>query len=332
MPHMDIFEDDAFSAVSLTNAINEAPHTPSMIGDAGIFEEEGISTTTLTIEKEGSTLSLVPAGQRGAPAKPVAGDKRKLISFNTIHLPQRASILADEVQNVRPFGSESEVEAVQTVVNKRLAKMRRNLDATIEHLRIGAIKGKVLDADGASELLDVYAAFGLQQISVGMALGTDSTNVRGKAITAVRKSEDELGAQAVGGYTAYCGDEFFDAFIDHPKVIKAYERWLEGEMLRNDPRAGFVFAGVRWVNYRGKVGANKFVGDDDAYLVPVGVPELCLTKYAPADYVETVNTNGLPYYAKQEPLSMNKGVDLEAQSNPICLVTRPTSIIKLTRT
>lgn len=332
MPHMDIFEDDAFGVASLTNAINEAPHTPSMVGDAGIFEEEGITTTTLTIEKEGSTLSLVPAGERGAPAKPVGGDKRTLLSFNTIHLPQRASILADEVQNVRAFGSESEVESVQTLVNKRLAKMRRNLDATIEHMRLGALKGKVLDADGATELLDVYQRFGLQQISVSMALGTDGTNVRGKVITAVRKSEDELGAQAVGGYTAYCGDAFFDALIGHPKVREAYERWLEGEMLRNDPRAGFMFANVRWVNYRGKVGANKFVGDDDGYLVPTGVPELCLTKYAPADYMETVNTNGLPYYAKQEPKPMNKGIDLEAQSNPICLVTRPTSIIKLTRT
>lgn len=332
MPHMDIFNDDAFGVASLTNAINEGPATPSLLGSAGVFEEEGISTTTVSIEKEGTTLSLVPAGVRGEPARPVAGDKRKLISFNAIHLPQRASILADEVQNVRAFGSESEIEAVQTVVNKRLVKMRRNIDATIEHLRIGAIKGKVLDADGASELLDVYASFGLEQISVAMALNVDGTNVRGKVITAIRKSEDELGAQAVFGYDVYCGDDFFDAFVDHAKVIKSYERFNEGEMLRNDPRAGFVFAGARWINYRGKVGANKFIAADEAYLVPVGVPELCLTKYAPADYMETANTNGLPYYAKQEPKPMNKGVDLEAQSNPLCLVTRPTAIIKLTRT
>ncbi|MCK9985685.1 MAG: hypothetical protein AzoDbin1_02157 [Azoarcus sp.] len=329
--HMDIFNDDAFSMASLTRAINEQPHTPRMITASGLFSEEGVTTTSISVEKDGSTLALVDAGVRGQPATNVAGDKRKLVTFNTIHLPQRASILADEVQNVRAFGSETELETIQSVVNKRLMKMRRRLDATIEYQRVGAIKGKILDADGSTELVDIFATFGLTQETVGMALGTAGTNVRGKALTAVRLSEDALGDETVTGYTAYCGDAFFDAFIDHDKVKAAYERWLEGEFLRNDPRAGFLFAGIRWKNYRGKVGANKFIGDDDGFMVPEGVPDLFVTNYAPADYEEAVNTIGLPYYAKQEAKQMGKGRDLEAQSNPISICTRPKSIIKLTK-
>jgi len=48
--------------------------------------------------------------------------------------------------------------------------------------------------------------------------------------------------------------------------------------------------------------------------------------------METVNTLGVPYYAKQEPRRMGKGIDLEAQSNPITLCTKPRAIIKLTHT
>jgi hypothetical protein len=55
-----------------------------------------------------------------------------------------------------------------------------------------------------------------------------------------------------------------------------------------------------------------------------------VTHYGPADYVEAANTIGLPYYAKQELLQFGKGVDLEAQSNPISLCTRPRSVVKLT--
>ena len=46
--------------------------------------------------------------------------------------------------------------------------------------------------------------------------------------------------------------------------------------------------------------------------------------------METVNTLGLPYYAKQEVMKFNKGVEIETQSNPICLNTLPEAVIKLT--
>jgi hypothetical protein len=101
-------------------------------------------------------------------------------------------------------------------------------------------------------------------------------------------------------------------------------------MLRNDPRSGFYFGGVYWEEYRGSVGGVDFIASGEAYLVPEGVPDMFVTHYAPADYMETVNTIGLPYYAKQEMMRLNKGVEIEAQSNPLCLNTRPRAVIKLT--
>ena len=68
-----------------------------------------------------------------------------------------------------------------------------------------------------------------------------------------------------------------------------------------------------------------------AYLVPQGIANLLITKYAPGDYVTTVNQPGLPLYVMSEEMPMGKGFYLEAQSNPINLCTRPASIIKLTK-
>jgi len=45
--------------------------------------------------------------------------------------------------------------------------------------------------------------------------------------------------------------------------------------------------------------------------------------------METVNTQGIPYYSKIEPLPFNKGVAGEAQSNPLHLCTRPLAQILL---
>ena len=327
--HMDIFNDDAFSVVSLTKAIEDTPFVPGRVGQLGIFSEEGVSTTSISIEKVGSTVSLVPAASRGSSGRPMGNDKRQMIPFTATHLPQRASILADEVQNLRAFGSESEVETAQRLMNRKLAKMRRDLDTTIEYQRIGAIKGSILDSDGSTELLNLHTAFGTSVTSHNLVLGTAGTKVRIKVIEARRKMEAALGGLTYSGARVLCSASFFDALVGHAKVEAAFDRYMNGEFLREDQRGGFYFAGVFWEEYRGQVGANKFIADGEAWMVPEGVPDLFVTNYAPADYMETVNTLGQAYYAKQEPKDFNKGIDVETQSNPIHICTRPAVPVKL---
>jgi major capsid protein E len=330
MASLDIFRNDAFSLQSLTKAINEQPYIPGRVGALGLFSEEGISTTSVSVEKLGESLAMVPAGERGGLSKPVNGDKRSMVTFNTIHLPQRANILADEIQGVRAFGSETELETVESVVAKRLGKMRRALDATIEYQRIGALKGQILDANGSTVLVDLFSQFGLSQQTKSLVLGTPTTKVRQKVMEAKRLVEDALGNQMYTGLRALCSPAFFDALTTHDLVEKFFINWQSNETMRQDVRSAFLFGGVLWEEYRGTVGGIDFIASGDAYLVPEGVPDLFVTHYGPADYVEAANTIGLPYYAKQELLQFGKGVDLEAQSNPISLCTRPRAVVKLT--
>jgi len=142
--HLDIFNDDAFSLTQLTTAINDLPHVPGRLGRLGLFSESGISTTTVSVEKVGLTLSLVPSAPRGSSGQVKGIDRRNLRNLSTVHLPQRDAINADALQNLRAFGTESEVTTVQTVVNQKLAKMKRDNDVTIEWQRMGAVKGQVL--------------------------------------------------------------------------------------------------------------------------------------------------------------------------------------------
>jgi hypothetical protein len=328
--HMDVFNGDAFSVVSLTKAIQDVPHQPTRLAQLGLFSEEGISTTSLSIESVGSTISLVPSAARGAPGRPMVSDKRKMLSINTVHLPQRATIVADEVQNLRAFGSESDVETASGLMNKKLAKMRRDLDTTIEFQRMGAIKGQVLDADGATVMLDLLNTFGVNQTMHNMVLNNTGTKVRNKVVEAKRKMESALGGLMYTGLRALCSASFFDALVGHAGVEAAFDRWMNGEFLREDQRSGFFFAGVFWEEYRGNVGGNDFIGAGEAYLIPEGVSDLFVTNYAPADYMETVNTMGVAYYAKQEAMQFGKGIMVEAQSNPISICTRPAVPVKLT--
>ncbi len=334
MPSLDIFNDDAFSVHSLTKAINtvtEGQAVPTMLDP--LFTEEGVSTTTISIEMENGELSLVSDQPRGAPGQVVVGDKRTLIPFNALHLPVTGTIRADEVQNVRAFGTETEVQTVQALITKRLAKMRTKIDATIAYHRLGAVTGVIMDADGQKVLVNLFQKFNLQQQSQVMALGTGTTDVAQKIRDAMRKSEDNLaGTTMITGWLGICGRGFYDALVGHDKVKAAFDRWNDGQFLRDDMRKGFTFQEVVWKEYYGKVGNVQFIDTDEAYLIPITAEGIFSTTYSPADYMETVNTLGLPYYAAQERLDFNKGVKLEAQSNPLTICTRPRAVIKLKKT
>jgi hypothetical protein len=329
MADIAIFEDDAFSVSSLTAAINEQEYLPGRISSLGLFREEGISTLTVQIEKDGDTLALVPAGERGTSGLVVGGTKRQLIPFNTVHLPERFTIKADEIQGIRAFGTRSELQAVQDVVNKRLAKARRQLDATHEFQRMGALNGQVLDADGKTVLLDIYKSFGVNRQKLPMGLNSPDTELRIKCGEALDMQEEALGSVTSTGSRALCGKNFWNKLIVHKSVKETYLNTMQAASLRGDARESFEFGGIVWERYRGKVAGVSFVHDDKALLIPEGVPDLYISSFAPADYMETVNTQGIPYYSKIEPMQFGKGVAGEAQSNPLHLCTRPRAQILL---
>lgn len=329
MADIAIFEDDAFSVSSLTAAINDQEYLPGRISSLGLFREEGISTLTVQIEKDGDTLALVPSGERGNSGLVVGGTKRTLIPFNTVHLPERFTIKADEIQGIRAFGTRSELQAVQDVVNKRLAKARRQLDATHEFQRMGALNGQVLDADGKTVLLDIYKSFGVNRQKLPMGLNSPDTELRVKCGEALDMQEEALGSVTSSGSRAMCGKNFWNKLIVHKSVKETYLNTMQAASLRGDAREAFEFGGIVWERYRGKVAGVAFVHEDKALLIPEGVPDLYISSFAPADYMETVNTQGIPYYSKIEPLPFNKGVAGEAQSNPLHLCTRPRAQILL---
>lgn len=317
-----------FELASLTASINAIAFKPQRLGQLGIFEEEGITTTAAKVEQLNGALSLVSTAPRGGPGQAVLGDKRKELTFAVPHIPALGGLDADELQGVRMFGSESTLDSVTAARDRLLAKMRAGLELTIEAHRLGAIKGQILDKDG-SVLQDLFSAFGVVQNTHAFALPTDATKVKQKVQEAIIKMENALGGAAYSGVRVLCGAEFFNALANHPNVEKFYLNQPAAMGLTGDPLQAIQFAGVTWERYRGVSGCT--VADDEAYLLPMGVPGLFITRYAPANYLETVNTLGIPMYAKAEPRALGKGYDIEAQTNPLNLCTRPQAIVKLTK-
>jgi hypothetical protein len=335
MPSIDIFANDAFSLRSLTAAILKAPYKPGRLGQLGVFSESGISTTTAEVEEVDGQLALIQTSPRGGPAVTLGNNKRKMRAFSIPHLAKEATIYADQVQGVRAFGTENELQTVQAVVDQKLAVLRAEHEATLEHLRIGALKGLIKDADGTTTIYDLFTEFGVVQQTQDFGFSSGATDVRAVCIAVLRQIEDELGGSTYSGARALCSSGFFDALVGHDLVKESF-KYQEGQVLRTDLRRGFTFGGITFEEYRGSVGGVEFIDTDLAYCYPEGASTvkgaLFQTWFAPADFEETVNTIGLPIYAKQaRDTEFQRWVKLHAQSNPLPICLRPRAVVKLTQ-
>lgn len=364
----DIFNDDAFGLVAMTAAINNVDHVPGRAGElCFVGAGEGVATTTVAIESRGVALTLIPTSLRGAPAPKEKSDKANIRSVSIPQIKLEDTIGAHQIQGVRQFGSSDVLIGAQDVVNGRLAKMASRHDLTLEYHRLGALKGVILDADGTTVLTDLFELFGFYNDNSGVGEGSaivyNSAGVRTSGGQAAPKifeldldadNSDPLDLRlrtmeitryiarsaktivpATAQYHAFCGDGFFDALISRADVKAVFENTAEQQIRlgKNYAFQSFEFGGVIWENYRG-TDDNTTVGidSDEARLFLTGVPGLYAEYFAPADFMETVNTIGLPRYAKTAPdTRFNQFVELHTQQNPLPLCLRPQTLVTLRR-
>ena len=328
------FSNPAFSMANLTAAINLLPNRYGRLESLNLFPVKPVRFRQILIEEKNGVLNLLPTLPVGSPGTVGQRDKRKMRSFVVPHLPHDDVVLPEEVQGLRAFGSESELETVAGVMARHLETMRNKHAITLEHLRMGALKGIILDADG-STLYNLYDEFGIAPKSINFALATDSTNVRQKCVDTLAHIEQNLLGEFMTGVRCLCSQEFFEKLIAHPKVEKAYELFQQGAVLRDDVRAGFTFGGIVFEEYRGQAtdgngATRRFIAAGEAHAFPVGTIDTFGTYVAPADFNETVNTLGQPLYAKQDARKFERGTDLHTQSNPLPMCHRPGVLVKLT--
>jgi hypothetical protein len=325
---LDVFKNDIFSVVSLTTAINKLPYVPSRLGAMGLFRAEGITTTQAVVEEERGKLMVVPTAARGTTPNVYGGKSRKAKSFMVPHIPLIGAVYADDVQGVRSFGTENELETVSKLVNNKLADMRQAIEVTHEWHRIGAIQGVVLDADGSTVIYDWFDEFDITEEVIGIDF-TDEDDVKLKANEVRRLIEDRLGMSPYTRIRALCGSDVFDTLCTAAGVKKAFDRYQESVFLRDSQaRSEFEYAGIMWEEYRGSIGSTKFIDDDTIRFFPEGVQDLFTCNFAPANWMETVNTIGKPVYSKQKNKEWDEGVDMLVQSNPLFMCTRPAVLVR----
>ncbi|MFT0531607.1 major capsid protein [Castellaniella hirudinis] len=319
---------ELFTATTLTDAINALPTVPGKAGALGIFEEKGVRTTTVLIEHHEGRLALVPTASRTDNPTPVSRSKRARRPFEIPHLPQSGVLLPADVQDLVEFGSQTNpVSSVATVVNDELERLKANIDATKEWHRVGALRGRILDAD-ASVIYDLHEEFGITPPEQEVALGA-SGDPRKSLLDGKRQIERAATGIVITGWRAFVGPDFFDRLTGHKEVKAAYANWQAAQdRLGGDLRTGFTYAGIVFEEYIARVSGQDYIPTAGGVLFPIA-RGMFKVYNAPANYNEAVNTLGKPYYAKSKERDMGKGYDLEAQANPLTINLVPGATVDL---
>lgn len=332
MPNvLDIFNDDAFGVVEMTKSVNLLPYQPSRLGQLGLFNERGITTTSVMIERQGNKLALLPSTTRGTGGSKRPTGRRDVRSLLVPHIPQNDIVLADDVQNVRAFDSDNTMQTVAGVVADRQSNMRQNHEVTEEFLRAGAIQGSVVDGDGSTVLHNLLTEFDVSRTTVAFKFSVSTTSIKAACMAVRRAVETALGGTTYTSIRGFAGNAWWDSFIVHADVEAAFDRYQDGSFLRENQRS-FEFCGISFENYRGAIGDVPIMPLAECQFVVEGVSGLFETYYAPADYVETVNTVGRKVYSKQRRMEFDRGIEIETQSNPLPICTRPDTLIQGTST
>lgn len=337
---LDIFRSPHFSARALTDAVNIVPNLYGRLGELNVFPVRPVPTTYVTIEFKNGVLNLLPTRERGsAGTQGVRGRRNKRV-FDIPHIPHDDALLAKDLQNRIAFGSNDVLTPMQDAMTEKLSDMTSKHFITLEHLRISALKGQIVDADG-TVIYDLFDEFGVSQKIVDFGLDDVNTDVGTKATEVTGYMEDNLLGETMTGARALCAPDFFADFIKHPSVKDAYKFYTsQQEPMRNDVRKGFRFKNIVWEEYRGSAtylagdgstSTRKFIAPGSAQFYPEGTQQTFTTYIAPPDSVDEVNQAPKPgqlIYAKQERMRFDKGIEVHTESNPLPLCKRPALLVK----
>lgn len=320
-----------FTNAELTAAINAFPVQWGRIGQMNLFPTRGVSSRSVIIEEMSGSLAVLPSHEWGGEGTVAGKLNRRTVAFAIKQTVHEDTVMPGDVQDVRGFGIEG-LNTVASEVARRLQRMRAKHDITLEWKRMGALKGQVTNGDG-SVIADLFQSFGVTQVSVNFELGNAATSVLSKCAQVINQIEDNLKGDTMTGVTALVSPEFYSALVEHPKVQDAYKFHSEAAArLGQDMRAGFPFGGITFVEYRATVSGNRLIAANQGHAFPVGTVDTFGTYFAPADFNETVNTVGLPFYVKQWEREGGRGIVLHTQCNSLPLCHQPAVLVRLTNT
>lgn len=331
MPNiMNIFEDDAFSSVALTDTLNKTPFLPSFLTQQNVFSVQGVQTKNVALQVERESYSILPFMPRGGVPPEEVLERPELYDVPTSAIGDSFTIRADQLQGVSAMPGSQAFETVDNIVMRGLARMRRNIAATYEHAYMNAIQGYWKVKGTVAQ--DWFAYWGQAQAAeFDFELDDTATDVLIKTeALAIAMAEDSDGMiNETSEIWGVAGTSFFQQFRRHTSVKETYLSTPSAAELRvPNIWQTFSFGSLSLKHYRGSPdGSSIVVPATKAYFYPTN-SAMFKVFHAPHPAFDTINTVGIPLYVVSLPDTSGRNMyrRFEVYTYPLIACMQPAAL------
>lgn len=331
-----------FDTVDLTSAVRNLPIQYGTFNQMGIFSEEAVAGDTVMFEETTQDGALIVDRVRGEKNLVSKDGTRVLHTFAIPHFPLDDHISPKDLVAKSAYDNFNEVEQLDAVRMRKLARIRQNHDWTLNKARAQALFSGTAYAPNGTVVQDWNAEFGVTRVAVDMALGTAGTEVLAKIEDIIVAIQNGMGGNGVfTGIVVPCDTAFFNKLITHGSVKAAYANAVAMNA-GNDPMRGrlaaggtplqlgreFYFGGVTFREVRDNYNGAKIVTANEGVAVPTG-SDMFKTYFAPAERFGLVNTAGEKMYAFETAAANGTKIDIETESNHISALLRPQAVVRV---
>lgn len=331
---------NAFELVDYTQELQLIPNSWTLLNDSGLFSEEFLSTTTVTFEEQSSTLGLIGDQFRGAKPQANKDDNRKIRTYPIAHFPIVDAVKPEDIQGKRMYGSNDMAETEAAAISRKLERIRRNMDITLEVGRFSTLTSGNLYSPNGTISGNLFTDFGITQKSVDFVLGTAGTDIVAKVEEVIAHMQDNANTgDVITGIIAYCSPEWFAKLIAHAKIQTAYQYFsaTEGQMIQRNRAGGnnglyreFTYAGVRFIEVRTVLAGQRLIPAGEVVFVPTGTSDTFVSYFAPMNRMEFVNSMAERAYLMTYRDPKGQGIDIDGEFNVTHIVRRPALLVKAT--
>ena len=334
---------NGFSVTDYTDNLLLVPNVWGLSQQLGIFQSEGITTDTASVEVISKSYGLLEDRVRGQRAQLNKDSTRKMHAFAVPHFVGDDAIFPKDIAGKRAYGSE-EAEVLDAVRARKLERIRMSHAATLEAGRMHAIVNGTAYAPNGTVSYNWYTEFGVARKEVDFILDVGTTEILAKIEEVIAHIQDNAyTGQVVGEIYALCSPEFFSALISHPKVVDAFKYYTASQQVLRDRLNAqgldaryreFSYGGVLFIEYRGGTagtvggGVTRYVPAGDAYFLPASGGDDFVTYFAPAQKFDLVGTVGQEAYVFEYADQKGEQIILESETNFLNVLRRPNLIVR----
>lgn len=333
----DIFEQNAWGVIDVQEEIVEkVDFKPQLLGTLGLFAPIYSRSRTIGIVDRNGSRTLIATSPNGAPPEELIPKGAKLRTMEAVRLAKGSTIYAIELAGVLALPFDEQTVEVTDEVTSRAAEIKEDMELTWEHMRFGAVQGKVLDADGTTVLVDWYDFWGIAEPDeIDFELDDPTTDVRKKC----RDVKRQMQRAGKGVWTTstkvgcLVGDEFFDLLVNHAQIKETKVGTDRAPTLEDvEGYSTIEIEGIVFINYRGTDDDTTIAIDSQkARFFPIGARKAFQVGWAPAsEFKPYLNKRGQEFYGLllSDPSGRDEWDRVEMYSYPLFICTRPEMLLR----